>query len=79
MDGVQSYGKLHIDVKKMNIDFLTVSAHKFHGPKGVGFIYIKKPSNVLPLIEGGSQEFGVRAGTQNIPGIMGLSLAAKLA
>ena len=79
VDGVQSYGKLHIDVKKMNIDFLTVSAHKFHGPKGVGFIYIKKPSNVLPLIEGGSQEFGVRAGTQNIPGIMGLSLAAKLA
>jgi len=79
VDGVQSYGKIHIDVKKMNIDFLTVSAHKFHGPKGVGFIYIKKPSNVLPLIEGGSQEFGVRAGTQNIPGIMGLSLAARLA
>ena len=79
VDGVQSYGKLNIDVKKMNIDFLTVSAHKFHGPKGVGFIYIKKPSNVLPLIEGGSQEFGIRAGTQNIPGIMGLSLAAKLA
>ena len=79
VDGVQSYSKLKIDVKKMNIDFLTVSAHKFHGPKGVGFIYIKKPSNVLPLIEGGSQEFGIRAGTQNIPGIMGLSLAAKLA
>lgn len=79
VDGVQSYSKLHIDVEKMNIDFLTVSAHKFHGPKGVGFIYIKKPSNVLPLIEGGSQEFGIRAGTQNIPGIMGLSLAAKLA
>lgn len=79
VDGVQSYSKLNIDVKKMNIDFLTVSAHKFHGPKGVGFIYIKKPSNVLPLIEGGSQEFGIRAGTQNIPGIMGLSLAAKLA
>ena len=78
VDGVQSYGKLHIDVKKMNIDFLTVSAHKFHGPKGVGFIYIKKPSNVLPLIEGGAQEFGIRAGTQNIPGIMGLNLAAKL-
>ena len=79
VDAVQSYGKLNIDVKKMNIDFLTVSAHKFHGPKGVGFIYIKKPSNVLSLIEGGTQEFGVRAGTQNIPGIMGLSLAAKLA
>lgn len=79
VDGVQGYSKLHIDVKKMNIDFLTVSAHKFHGPKGVGFVYIKKPSSLLPLIEGGAQEFGVRAGTQNIPGIMGLSLAAKLA
>jgi len=79
VDGVQSYSKLYIDVKKMNIDFLTVSGHKFHGPKGAGFIYIKKPSNVIPLIEGGSQEFGIRAGTQNIPGIMGLSLAANLA
>lgn len=78
VDGVQSYGKLPIDVKKFNIDFLTVSAHKFHGPKGVGFIYIKKPNNLLPLIDGGSQEFGVRAGTQNIPCIMGMSLAAKI-
>ncbi|EKQ53295.1 MULTISPECIES: cysteine desulfurase family protein [unclassified Clostridium] len=79
VDAVQSYGKFIIDVKKTNIDFLTVSAHKFHGPKGVGFIYIKKPNTIAPLIEGGSQEFGVRAGTQNIPGIMGMSLAAKIA
>ena len=79
VDAVQSYGKFPIDVKKMNIDFLTVSAHKFHGPKGVGFIYIKKPNTLTPLIEGGAQEFGVRAGTQNIPGIMGMSLAAKAA
>lgn len=79
VDAVQSYGKFSIDVKKMNIDFLTVSAHKFHGPKGVGFIYIKKPNTLSPLIEGGSQEFGVRAGTQNIPGIIGMSLAAKIA
>jgi cysteine desulfurase len=78
VDAVQSYGKLPIDVKKMNIDFLAVSAHKFHGPKGVGFIYIKKPNTIVPLIEGGSQEFGIRAGTQNIPGIMGMSLASKL-
>jgi cysteine desulfurase len=62
----------------MNIDFLTVSAHKFHGPKGVGFIYIRKPNTLIPLIEGGSQEFGIRAGTQNIPGIMGMSLASKM-
>jgi cysteine desulfurase len=78
VDAVQSYGKLSIDVKKMNIDFLTVSAHKFHGPKGVGFIYIRKPNTLVPLIEGGFQEFGIRAGTQNIPGIMGMSLASKI-
>ncbi|OOM07344.1 cysteine desulfurase family protein [Clostridium saccharobutylicum] len=78
VDAVQSYGKLHIDVKKINIDFLTVSAHKFHGPKGVGFIYIKKPNVLLPLIEGGAQEFGLRAGTQNIAGIMGLKTAANI-
>lgn len=78
VDAVQSYGKLSIDVKKTNIDFLTVSAHKFHGPKGVGFIYIKKPNTIAPLIEGGSQEFGTRAGTQNIAGIMGMTLASKI-
>ncbi len=78
VDAVQSYGKLHIDVKKMNIDLLTVSAHKFHGPKGVGFIYIRKSNNLTPLIDGGSQELGLRAGTQNIPGIMGMSLAAQV-
>lgn len=79
VDGVQSYGKLPIDVEEMNIDFLTVSAHKFHGPKGVGFIYIKKPNVLNPLIEGGAQESGIRAGTQNLPGIMGMSIAAKMA
>lgn len=79
VDAVQGYGKFSIDVNKMNIDFLTVSAHKFHGPKGVGFIYIKKPNTLNPLIEGGSQESGLRAGTQNIPGIMGMTLAAKIA
>lgn len=78
VDAVQSYGKLPIDVEKMHIDFMTVSAHKFHGPKGCGFIYIKKPNTLSPLIEGGSQESGVRAGTQNIAGIMGMALAAKI-
>lgn len=77
IDAVQSYGKLPIDTSKMQIDFMTVSAHKFHGPKGCGFIYIRKPNTLMPLIEGGSQESGVRAGTQNIAGIMGMSLAAK--
>lgn len=79
VDGVQAYGKLPLDVEAMNIDLLTVSAHKFHGPKGTGFIYIKKPNTLEPLIEGGAQEFGARAGTQNIPGIMGLTLAAQIA
>lgn len=79
VDAVQGYGKFSIDVNKMNIDFLTVSAHKFHGPKGIGFIYIKKPNTLSPLIEGGSQEAGARGGTQNIPGIIGMTLAAKIA
>ncbi|WP_294153127.1 cysteine desulfurase family protein [uncultured Clostridium sp.] len=77
VDAVQSYGKLPIDVSKMQIDFMTVSAHKFHGPKGCGFIYIRKPNTLMPLIEGGSQESGIRAGTQNIAGIMGMAVAAK--
>ena len=77
VDAVQSYGKLPIDVSKMQIDFMTVSAHKFHGPKGCGFIYIRKPNTLIPLIEGGSQESGIRAGTQNIAGIMGMAVAAK--
>lgn len=78
IDAVQSYGKLPIDVEKMQIDFLTVSAHKFHGPKGCGFTYIKKQAVISPLIEGGSQESGIRAGTQNISGIMGMTVAAKI-
>lgn len=78
VDGVQSYTKIPIDVQKMNIDFLTVSGHKFHGPKGCGFVYVRKNNNLVPLIEGGSQEFGLRAGTQNIGCIMGLTKAAEI-
>ncbi|KIL09764.1 UNVERIFIED_ORG: cysteine desulfurase NifS [Clostridium botulinum] len=78
VDAVQSYGKLNLDVKEMDIDYLTASSHKFHGPKGCGFIYIKKLNVLNPLIEGGEQEFGVRAGTQNIPGVMGMTVAAKI-
>lgn len=79
VDCVQSFGKLNIDVKKMNIDFLTVSSHKFHGPKGCGFVYVKKGSKLKPLINGGAQEFGMRAGTHNVPGIMGMAKAALIA
>lgn len=78
-DVVQGYGKFKIDVQDMNIDFLTASAHKLHGPKGVGFMYIRKPNKILPLIEGGSQESGTRAGTQNISGIMGMAVASQIA
>lgn len=78
VDGVQGYGKLPIDVKKMNIDFLTASAHKIHGPKGVGILYIKKGAVLKSLISGGSQEKGLRAGTENLPGIIGLETAAQI-
>ncbi|TGY43817.1 cysteine desulfurase [Clostridium sartagoforme] len=78
VDAVQSFGKLNIDVKKMNIDMLTASSHKIHGPKGVGFIYIKKGLVLNPLIHGGSQEGGVRGGTQNVPGIIGFNKAAEI-
>lgn len=78
IDAVQSFGKINIDVKKMNVDFLTVSGHKFHGPKGCGFLYVKKGCILNPLINGGSQEGGFRAGTQNIPAILGMTKAASI-
>ncbi|WP_142414016.1 cysteine desulfurase family protein [Hathewaya massiliensis] len=78
VDTVQSYGKFKIDVKKFNIDMLSVSAHKFHGPRGVGFAYIKKGLNPRPLILGGGQEKSFRAGTENTAGIVGLTVAAEI-
>lgn len=78
VDAVQSYGKLIIDVKKMNIDFLTTAGHKIHGPKGTGFVYIRKGLVITSLISGGSQEKGFRAGTENLPSIIGFQKAAKL-
>lgn len=78
VDAVQGYGKLPIDVNKSNVDFLTVASHKIHGPKGVGFIYIKKGIKLNSLISGGSQEKGIRAGTENLPGIIGFEKAAQM-
>ena len=78
VDGVQSYGKISVDVKKMNIDYFTAASHKIHGPKGTGFVYIKKGSVINSLISGGSQERGFRAGTQNLPSIIGFEKAAKM-
>ena len=78
-DAVQSIPYLNIDIRKWNVDFLSLSAHKFNGPKGVGLAYINRKSNIDPLIAGGGQEYGLRGGTYNIPGIVGMSEALKLA
>ncbi len=76
-DAVQAGGHLPIDVAGQNIDMLSLSAHKFHGPKGVGILYVKKGVPVIPLIEGGAQEQRRRAGTENIPAIMGMATALE--
>ncbi len=78
-DAVQSLGKIPVDVKKMNIDLLTGSAHKLYGPKGAGFLYVRKGTKLAPLVFGGGQEKKYRAGTENIPGIVGLGKAMELA
>ena len=76
-DAVQAAGHIKIDVKAENIDMLSLSAHKFHGPKGIGMLYAKKGINLYTLIEGGAQERGRRAGTENVPAIMGMAAAFK--
>ena len=76
-DAVQAVGHLPIDVKAMQIDMLSASGHKFHGPKGVGFLYARKGIALTNLIEGGAQEKGKRAGTENVPGIMSMAAALQ--
>lgn len=76
-DAVQAAGHLEIDVQKQNIDMLSLSAHKFHGPKGIGILYAEKGIPLTPLIEGGAQEGGRRAGTENIPAVMGMAAALE--
>ena len=78
VDAIQAYGKYKIYPKKMGIDLLAVSGHKIHGPKGVGFLYINEKAKVQPLILGGGQQKGMRSGTDNVPGIAGLGVAAKM-
>ena len=74
-DAVQAFGHIPIDVSEMNIDLLSASGHKFNGPKGVGFLYVKNPNRILPLIYGGGQEKGKRSGTENVAGIAGMNAA----
>ena len=78
-DAVQTFGKIDVDVEKLNVDLLSLSSHKINGPKGVGALYIKKGTRVVPLIHGGGQEKGIRSGTENVPGIVGFGKACELA
>ncbi len=77
VDAIQAYGKFEIRPKKQNIDLLSVSGHKIHGPKGVGFLYINEKAKVRPILFGGGQQRDMRSGTENVPGAAGLGLAAR--
>ncbi|MCK5180900.1 MAG: aminotransferase class V-fold PLP-dependent enzyme, partial [Dehalococcoidia bacterium] len=76
-DAVQAIGKIPVDIQDLNVDMLSLSGHKFHAPKGVGALYIRKGIELEPLIHGGKQEKGIRAGTENVPAIVGLGKAAE--
>ncbi|MCD8109103.1 MAG: cysteine desulfurase [Clostridiales bacterium] len=77
VDAVQAYGKFRIAPKKMNVDLLSVSGHKIHGPKGVGFLYIREKTKIRPILFGGGQQKNMRSGTINAPGIAGMGVAAR--
>lgn len=76
-DAVQAVGHLKLDVHDLNVDLLSGSAHKFNGPKGIGFLYIRKGTRIRPYEDGGAQEFGMRAGTENVAAIVGMAVALK--
>lgn len=78
-DAVQTFGHMPIDVKELNVDLLSASAHKLYGPKGVGMLYIRKGTKIVPFLYGGEQEMGKRASTENVPGIVGFSKAVDIA
>src|SRR5262249_42714973 len=78
-DAVQSVGKISVDVKNLGVDLLSLSGHKIHGPKGIGALYVRKGTRLSKLIHGGHHQRARRAGTENVPGIVGLGCAAQLA
>lgn len=78
VDAVQSYAKIKFRPSRYNIDFMSVSGHKLHGPKGIGFMYVKENNRIKPLLTGGGQEIGIRSGTENVPGIYGIGEAIKI-
>jgi len=77
VDAIQAYGKYEIRPGRQHIDLMSVSGHKLHAPKGVGFLYIRDKVKVKPLIYGGGQQAGMRSGTENVPGVAGLGAAAR--
>lgn len=78
VDAVQGFGKIKLYPKRCNVDMMSVSGHKIHGPKGTGFLYIDEKVKIKPIVFGGGQQKGLRSGTENVPGIAGISLAAKM-
>ncbi len=78
VDAVQSYAKIKFRPSRYNIDFMSVSGHKLHGPKGIGFMYVKENNRIKPLLTGGGQEVGMRSGTENTPGIYGIGEAVRI-
>jgi cysteine desulfurase len=78
-DAVQAVGKIPIDVRRLGVDLLSLASHKFHGPKGVGVLYIREGIRIKPIFGGGGHEAGLRSGTENVPGIVGIGQAAKIA
>ena len=78
-DAVQAVGHVKIDVKEIGVDMMSASAHKFNGPKGIGFLYVKTGTALKPFADGGAQEYGMRAGTENVAGIVAMSVALKKA
>ncbi len=78
VDGIQAFGKISFDVKSMEVDTFSFSGHKIHGPKGIGGLYVKKGLNLSPIVFGGNQEFGLRSGTENTPGIVGFGKAVEV-